>query len=255
MSGMLSGKKGLVVGIANEASIAWGCAQAFADQGAELAITYLNDKAKPFVEPLAQRLAGSLFCPLDVTRTEQLADLFAAITARWGQLDFLLHSIAFAPKADLHGRLIDSSREGFLTAFDISCHSLLRLAKAAEPLMHQGGTILTLTYHGAHRVVPNYQLMGPVKAALESVVRYLAVELGNRQIRVNALSPGPISTRAASGLIDFEQLRLHSIARNPLHQPISQDQVGQFAAFLVSDHARQITGQVLYVDAGDHIMD
>jgi enoyl-[acyl-carrier protein] reductase I len=254
MVGSLTGKKGLVVGIANEASIAWGCAQAFASQGAELAVTYLNEKAKPYVQPLAHHVAAPIFAPLDVTQPDQMEAVFEAISERWGQLDFLLHSIAFAPKADLHGRLLDSSREGFLSAIDISCHSLIRLARAAEQRIQAGGSILTLSFHGAHRVVPHYQLMGPVKAALESSVRYLAAELGPGQIRINAISPGPISTRAASGLIEFEQLRQQSIARNPLHQAITTEQVGQLAAFLVSDQAQQITGQVLYVDAGDHIM-
>ncbi|WP_417359891.1 enoyl-ACP reductase FabI [Gallaecimonas pentaromativorans] len=241
---------GLIVGLANSDSIAFGCAQALKALGAELAITYQSDKAKPFVAPLAKELDAALFMPLDVRQPAELAALFGAIGAQWGRLDFVLHSIAFAPKADLQGRYLDSSAEGFCTAMDISCHSLVRLAKAAEPLMAEGGSILTMSYYGAEKVIANYNLMGPVKAALEASVRYLASELGPANIRVNALSPGPVATRAASGLAHFDALMAQAAARAPLHQQVSIAQIGEAAAFLLSDKSRHITGQVIFVDNG-----
>lgn len=250
---VLHGKRGLVVGIANDASIAWGCARAFRAHGAELAVTWLNDKARSYVEPLAEQLEAPIRMPLDVTRPEEMTALFAEIERRWGRLDFLLHSIAFAPKLDLQGRLVDSSREGFLTAMDVSCHSLMRLAAAAEPLMSEGGSILTMSYYGAEKVVTHYNLMGPVKAALEASVKYLAAELGAQRIRVNALSPGPIKTRAASGLADFDRLMEQAAERAALHQLVTLEQIGEMAAFLAGDQARQVTGQTIYVDAGYHI--
>ncbi len=251
---ILAGKKGLIVGVANDASIAWGCAKALHDAGAQLALTYLNDKAKPHVEPLAQQINAPIFMPLDVTIDAQQDALFEAINSQWGQLDFLIHSIAFAPKADIAGRVTDCSREGFLTAMDISCHSLIRLAKAAEPLMAQGGCILTMSYYGAEKVVTNYNLMGPVKAALEATTKYLSAEMGPRYIRVNAISPGPVKTRAASGLSDFDKLMEQAAAKAPLHQLVSLDQIGELASFLVSDNAKQITGQILYIDAGYNVL-
>lgn len=249
----LEGKRGLVVGIANDASIAWGCARAFRAHGAELAVTWLNDKARSHVEPLADLLEAPIRLPLDVTRPEQMRALFEDIERQWGRLDFVLHSIAFAPKIDLQGRLVNSSREGFLTAMDVSCHSLMRLAAAAEPLMTEGGSILTMSYYGAEKVVTHYNLMGPVKAALEASVKYLAAELGVQGIRVNALSPGPIKTRAASGLADFDRLMELAAQRAALHQLVTLEQIGEMAAFLASDLARQVTGQTIYVDAGYHI--
>lgn len=247
---MLKEKKGLVVGIANEHSIAWGCAQAFHAHGAELAITYLNEKARPYVEPLARALDAPICAKLDVTQAQEQDALFEMIQQQWGKLDFILHAIAFAPKDDLHGRLIDSSSQGFALAMDVSCHSLMRLSKAAEPLMKEGGCILTLSYYGAHKVVDNYNLMGPVKAALEAGVRYMAHELGEAHIRVNALSTGPVKTRAASGLAHFDALMEKAVAEAPLHQVVSIEQIGEMAAFLVSDNAQQVTGQTIYVDAG-----
>lgn len=249
----LKGKRGLVVGIANDASIAWGSARAFRAHGAELAVTWLNDKARSYVEPLADQLEAPIRLPLDVTRPEQMRALFDEIERQWGRLDFLLHSIAFAPKVDLQGRLVNSSREGFLTAMDVSCHSLMRLAAAAEPLMSEGGSILTMSYYGAEKVVTHYNLMGPVKAALEASVKYLAAELGVQGIRVNALSPGPIKTRAASGLADFDRLMELAAQRAALHQLVTLEQIGEMAAFLASDQARQVTGQTIYVDAGYNI--
>ncbi len=254
MARMLEGKKGLVVGIANERSIAWACAHSFADAGAELAATWQGEKARPHVEPLLDALGVGLKLPLDVTDDAQLAAVFEAIAQRWGRLDFLLHSVAYAPKADLHGRVVDSSREGFLTAMDISCHSLLRMARLAEPLMKGGGSVMTMSYLGGEEVVPNYGLMGPVKAALESCVRYLAAELGSSGIRVNAVSPGPIVTRAASGLAQFDALVEDSAKRSPLRRELSIDDVGPLCAFLASDGASAITGTTLYVDAGYHVL-
>lgn len=250
----LEGKRGLVVGIANERSIAWGCARAFHDAGAELAITYLNNKAEPFVKPLAQKVNAPIILPLDVQNDEQMNDLFEEIALKWGKLDFILHSIAYAPKQDLLGRIVDSSLEGFTKAMDISCHSLLRLVKLAEPLMKQGGCILTTSYYGGEKVVEHYGIMGPVKAALEACVRYLAAELGQSHIRVNALSPGPIPTRAASGINHFDELLKDAHRHSPEHENISIDSVGNYARFLVSDEARLVTGSIVYIDAGFNIM-
>lgn len=254
MSGNLKGKKGLVVGIANAHSIAWGCARAFRAAGADLAVTWLNDKARPHVQPLAQELQAAIQLPLDVEQPGQLEAVFDAIGAQWGRLDFVLHSIAFAPAADLHGRVIDCSREGFARAMDVSCHSFMRMARLAEPLMPQGGSLLTMSYLGAGEVIDNYGLMGPVKAALESSVRYMATELGPRGIRVNAVSPGPLATRAASGIAQFDQLMADAVQRAPLGRLVDIDDVGALCAFLASDAARSITGGTLYVDAGVHIM-
>ncbi len=254
MTKLLEGKKGLVVGIANDSSIAWGCTKAFHHYGAELAITYLNDKAKTYVEPLAKEVAAPIFMPLDVQDDAQQEALFNEISSKWGQLDFLVHSIAFAPKNDIQGRVVDSSREGFLTAMDISCHSLIRLARSAEPLMKNGGSIITMSYYGAKKVVTNYNLMGPVKAALEASVKYLSAELGQKYIRINAISPGPVKTRAASGLTDFDKLMEKAAQNAPLHQLVTLEQIGEMASFIVSDNAKQITGQTLYIDAGYNVI-
>lgn len=242
--------KGLVIGLANEQSIAWGCTQAFHDVGADLAITWLNEKTKKYIEPLVQSVSASLFLPLDVTNEDQMDKVFKEINSKWGKLDFLLHSIAFAPKEDLRGRVTDSSVEGFKIAMDISCHSLIRLARRAEPLMKDGGSILTMSYYGAEKAIDNYNMMGPVKAALEASVRYLARELGEHGIRVNALSPGPVLTRAASGLSHFDDLMERAAQNAPLKSLVTIDQIGKAAAFLVSDNAKQITGQTIYIDNG-----
>ena len=251
----LEGKKGLIVGVANNQSIAYGCARAVREQGGELALTYLNDKARPHVEPIARELEVPLLLPCDVTRDEQVDELFDSIRRQWGKLDFLIHSIAYAPLEDLHGRLIDSSRDGFLMAMDVSCHSLMRLCRRAEPLMVDGGSIIAMSYLGARRVVEDYNLMGPVKAALESSVRYLASELSQQRIRVNAISPGPIATRAASGLANFDRLLEKSAEGAPLSRKLDIHDVGSLAAFLLSDAAGVITGETLHVDAGYHVMD
>ena len=250
----LRGKKGLVTGIANERSIAYGCARAFYELGAELMLSCAPAKTEPYVRPLAESLgpAPLLFC--DVQDDAQLAALFERIERDWGRLDFLLHSIAFAPQDDLHGRVVDCSREGFLLAMDVSCHSLIRMAKLAEPLMSHGGCLLTMSYYGAQKVIEHYSLMGPVKAALESSVRYLAAELGPRGIRVHAVSPGPLRTRAASGIAGFDQLLDEAAAQAPGRHQVTIDDVGAVAACLVSDAARALTGHTAYVDAGYHIV-
>ena len=250
----LNGKKGLVVGIANNKSIAYGCAKAFNICGAELAVTYLNEKAEPHVRPLAELLAAPLVLPLDVEQDDQLAAVFAAIEQKWGKLDFLLHSIAFAPKEDLHGRVVDCSRQGFLRAIDISCHSFIRMAKLAEPLMKDGGSLLTMSYLGADEVVDNYGMMGPVKAALQASTRYLATELGPKGIRVHAISPGPLATRAASGIAHFDDLMKDAVERAPPHRLVSIDDVGALAAYLCSDVAKTLTGGTIYIDGGYNIV-
>lgn len=250
----LQGKRGLVVGIANDQSIAWGCARALRAAGAQLALTWLNDRARPHVEPLAQQLGAAITAPLDVSVPGQLEALFAQIEREWGGLDFLVHSIAFAPKQDLHGRVTDSSAAGFAQAMDVSCHSFMRMAKLAEPLMRQGGSLMAMTYLGAEEVIADYGLMGPVKAALEASVRYLAAELGPAGIRVNAISPGPLATRAASGIAHFDRLLADAETRSPMRRLASIDDVGALCAFLAGDGARAITGSTLYVDGGYNIL-
>lgn len=250
----LAGKKGLVVGIANEHSIAYGCAEAFRDAGAELAITYLNAKAEPYVRPLAEKLNSPIIVPCDVREPGQLEAMFARIEKEWGRLDFLLHSIAFAPKEDLHSRVVDCSQAGFSLAMDVSCHSFIRMARLAEPLMKDGGCLLTVTFYGSEKVVEDYNLMGPVKAALESSVRYMAAELGPKNIRVHALSPGPLKTRAASGIDRFDELLERTRERMPDHQRVAIEDVGNVATFLVGDAAKALTGNVEYIDGGYHIL-
>jgi enoyl-[acyl-carrier protein] reductase I len=251
---ILAGAKVLVCGIANEHSIAWGCAKAFRELGAELAITYLNEKAKPHVEPLARELEAPLFLPLDVGTPGQLEAVFEEIGRRWGRLDVLVHSLAWAPKEDLQGGLLESTAEGFCKAIDISCHSFVRMARLAAPLMAGGGTMLTMSYHGAAKVVPNYNVMGPVKAALEACARYLAYELGPQGIRVHAISPGPLKTRAASGLKDFDLLLNEAAQRAPLGELVDIMDVGYTCAFLATPYARRLSGETLYIDGGVHIM-
>jgi enoyl-[acyl-carrier protein] reductase I len=252
---LLDGKKGLVIGIANEHSIAWGCARAFHALGAELAVTYLNDKAKKYVEPLARALDARIVMPLDVQVPGQMEAVFERISKEWGQLDFALHSIAFAPKDALQGRVVDVEREAFLTTMDVSCWTFLRMAHLAEPLMRKGGTLFTMTYYGSQMVVKNYNIMGVAKAALESAVRYAAAELGPKGIRVHAISPGPLATRAASGIPEFDALLDKAKAKAPARSLVSIDDVGIATAFLAHDAARLITGETLYVDGGYHIID
>src|SRR5215510_5406240 len=251
---VLAGKKALVVGIANEHSIAYGCAKAFRSLGADLAITYLNDKARPHVEPAAKALAAPIFLPLDVQRPGELEAVFEAIRGKWGRLDILVHSIAFAPKADLQGGLLDCSAEGFAKAMDVSCHSFVRMAKLAAPLMTEGGTMFAMSYYGANRVVPNYNVMGPVKAALEACCRYLAHELGPQGIRVHAISPGPLKTRAASGLKDFDLLLTEAAQKAPVGELVDIMDVGYACAYLATPFARRVTGGTVYVDGGANII-
>jgi enoyl-[acyl-carrier protein] reductase I len=250
---VLKGAKALVVGIANEHSIAYGCAKAFRELGAELALTYLNDKAKPYVEPLAHALEAPLFLPLDFAQHGMLDAVFDRIKQTWGRLDILVHSAAFAPKEDLQGGLLNCSAEGFAKAMDISCHSFIRMARLAAPLMKDGGTMLAMTYHGANKVIPNYNVMGPVKAALECACRYLAFELGEKKIRVHAISPGPLKTRASSGLKDFDQLLAEAAERAPLGELVDIMDVGFACAYLATPYARRITGGTVYVDGGANI--
>src|SRR6516165_4966601 len=251
---ILTGHRALVVGIANDQSIAYGCARAFRTAGAELAITWLNDKARPHVEPLAQELEASITAPLDVSLPGQLEATFDLVRTRWGRLDILLHSIAFAPKSDLTGGLLNCSAEGFAKAMDISCHSFIRMAKLAAPLMTNGGTMFAMSYYGADRVVPNYNVMGPVKAALEAACRYLAYELGPHGIRVHAISPGPLKTRAASGLKDFDLLLHEAAAKAPLGELVDIMDVGFACAYLATPFARRVTGGLVYVDSGANLV-
>jgi enoyl-[acyl-carrier protein] reductase I len=251
---ILEGKKALVAGIANEHSIAYGCAKAFRELGAELAITYAGEKTRTYVEPLARELDAPIFMPLDVTKQDDINAVFAQIEKQWGQLDLFVHSIAFAPKEDLQGGLLDSSAEGFAKAMDISCHSFVRMARLAAPLMKDGGAMFTMSYYGANKVVANYNLMGPVKAALEACARYLAYELGPKHIRVHAVSPGPLKTRAGSGLKDFDLLLAEAAERAPLGELVDIMDVGFTCAFLATPYARRLSGETMYVDGGVHIM-
>lgn len=252
----LKGQKGLIVGIANDHSIAYGCAKSIFQAGGEIAATYLNDKAKPFVEPLTKGMGvpDDLLLKMNVTHEEEVDNVFKVIEQKWGKLDFLIHSIAFARAEDLKGRVVDTSQEGFAEAMNISCHTLARFAKRAEPLMKDGGTILTMTYFGADEVINNYGVMGPVKAALQSTVRYLAAELGPQKIRVNAISPGPVSTRAGSGIKDFDELLETAAQRAPLRRLVTPEDVGALAAFLISEGGSCITGGTIFIDGGYHIV-
>ena len=250
----LKDKVGLVVGIANEHSMAYGCAKQFQACGAELVITYQGEKAQPYVRPLAEQLKSKLILPCNVQQDNEIKQVFIDINKMYGKLDFVLHSIAFAPESDLLGRVTDCSRGGFLKAMNISCYSLIELAKHAEPLLKDGGSILTMSYYGGDKVVKNYNMMGIIKAALESTTRYLAYELGNTNIRVNAISPGPVQTRAASGLEDFSSLLKDAKEKSPLHRLVDIESVGDMAAFLVSDSVKNITGVVHFVDAGYSII-
>ena len=251
---VLSGRKALVIGIANDQSIAYGCAKAFRELGAEVAVTYLNDKARRFVEPLAQALDAPIFLPLDVSVPGQLEAVFDELRSKWGALDILVHSIAFAPKEDLQGGLLNCSAEGFAKAMDVSCHSFVRMAKLAAPMMTNGGTMFAMSYYGANKVVPTYSVMGPVKAALEACCRYLAYELGPSGIRVHAISPGPLKTRAASGLKDFDILLTEAAQRAPIGELVDIMDVGFACAYLATKYARRLSGETLYIDGGVNLM-
>lgn len=251
---VLKDAKALVVGVANEHSIAYGCARAFRELGADLALTYLNEKARGYVEPLAKQLDASILMPLDVSEPGQLEAVFSQVERSWGKLDILVHSIAWAPKDDLQGGLLSCSADGFAKAMDVSCHSFIRMARLAAPLMRDGGTMIAMSYYGANRVVPNYNVMGPVKAALEASCRYLAYELGGKGIRVHAMSPGPLKTRAASGLKDFDLLLTEAAQKAPVGELVDIMDVGFACAYLATPYARRISGETVYVDGGVHIM-
>ncbi len=254
LENLLKGKRGLVVGIANEHSIAAGCAMAFRAAGAELAVTYANEKSKPYIAPVVARLDAPLFLPLDVEIDGQMEAVFKAIELEWGKLDFILHSIAYCPKDDLHGPVSQCSKAGFAQAMDISVHSLIRMTRLAVPLMPDGGSILTMSYYGAEKVVDHYNIMGPVKSALEGTMRYLAAELGPKQIRVNVISPGPLQTRAGSGIDHFDELLDAARQRAPEQSLVSIDDVGQIAVGLVSDLSAKVTGNTAFVDGGYHVL-
>ncbi|HEY4000236.1 MAG TPA: enoyl-ACP reductase FabI [Candidatus Xenobia bacterium] len=250
----LEGRKGLIFGVVNDRSIAWGIAQACAAQGAEQGFTYLNADLERRVRPLAESLHAPIITPCDVASDEQVAAVFAEAKARWGKLDFLVHSIAFANKADLERRFSDTDRDGFRVALEISAYSLVLLARHAAPLMTDGGSIVTLTYYGAEKVVANYNVMGVAKAALEASVRYLAADLGPQGIRVNAISAGPIKTLAARGIRGFSDMMHHHAERAPMRRNVDLAEVGGTAAFLFSDAAAGITGEVIHVDGGYHVL-
>lgn len=247
----LAGKKGLVLGLANENSIAWGCAQLAHQMGAEVVASCLNDKARRYVEPLTDPL-GIELVNCNVEQDGELDALVAHAAQRLGRLDFVVHSIAWAPLEDLHGAVVDSSRKGFSRAMEVSCHSFAELARLCVPHMGQGGSLLSMTYLGADEAVPHYGLMGPVKAALESLVRYMALELGPQGIRVHAVSPGPILTRAASGIAGFDELMASAVLKAPLKRLVTLDEIAQLSVFLCSDAASGMTGQTIYVDGGCH---
>jgi enoyl-[acyl-carrier protein] reductase I len=251
---MLAGKRGLVVGVANEFSIAFGCAAKLRAFGAELALTYLNEKSEGYVRPLAEQIQASLLMPLDVEKPGEAEAVFDRIKSEWGGLDFLIHSIAYAPRNDLHGRVIDCSLEGFEQAMRVSCYSFIHMARLAEPLMNAGGSMLTMSYYGADKVVSNYNIMGPVKAALQATTRYLSAELGEKGIRVYTVSPGPLKTRAASGIAAFDELVADAVARSPAGRLVDIAEVGRVVAFLVGGGASGMTGDTIYVDAGLHNM-
>ena len=251
----LEGRKALVVGIANEHSIAWGCAKWLRALGAEVALTYRTETTRRFIEPLAAELEAPIVMPLDVDEPGQLEAVFERIGGVWGRLDTLVHSFAFAPKHALRGRVVDVTREDFTTTLGVSCWSFIRMAHLAEPLMSRGGTLFTMSYHGSRMVVENYKVIGIAKAALEAAVRYLAAELGPKGIRVHAISPGPIATRAASGIPEFDELLAKAQEKAPAHALAGIDDIGAATAFLALDAAKLITGETMYIDGGYHIID
>lgn len=254
MAGLMDGKRVMVFGVANQRSIAWGISQAMHEQGARLGFNYLGEALERRVRPLAESVGSDLVVPCDVTDDEEVAETFGTIEQEWGGLDVLVHSVAYADKDDLGGRFSDTSRAGYLRAIEISAYSLVHLARAARPLMRDGGSIVTMTYYGAEKAVPNYNIMGVAKATLEASVRYLASDLGPEAIRVNAISAGPIKTLAASGVKDFRKLLHVAEERAPLRRNVTQEEVGQAALFLCSDMGSGVTGEVLHVDSGYNIL-
>ena len=251
--GLMAGKRGLILGVANNRSIAWGIAKACAGQGAELSLTYQGEAFRKRVEPLAAELGAHVAGHCDVTDVASLDAVFGSVSKHWGGLDFLVHAIAFSDKDELTGRYVETTRDNFLRTMDISVFSFTTVARRAEPLMVSGGSMLTLTYYGAEKVMPHYNVMGVAKAALEASVRYLAVDLGNRGIRVNAMSAGPIKTLAASGISGFSSILQVYRERAPLRRNVDAAEVADTAVFLLSSAARGITGEILMVDAGFHI--
>jgi len=251
---LLAGKRALIFGVANERSIAWGIAEALHSAGARLGFTYLGEALEKRVRPLAEGIGADLIVPCDVTKEDEIKATFQKAAEVWGGLDILIHAVAFANREDLEGRFVDTSRAGFLTALEISAYSLVALAREAEPLMQDGGSIVTLTYYGSEKVVPNYNVMGVAKAALESSVRYLANDLGPKGIRVNAISAGPIKTLAASGIRGFRGILGVAEERAPLRRNVTQREVGNTALYLCSEWGAGVTGETLYVDAGLNIL-
>lgn len=253
MENLLQGRKGLILGLANEHSIAYGCAQLARQQGAEIVATCVNERAYEFVEPLA----NSMDIPLlvcDVEKEDDLQQAVESAATRLGKIDFVVHSIAWAPLEDLHAQVVDSSPEGFARAMSVSCHSFARLGKLCAPYMAKGGSLVTMSYLGSEAVIPHYGLMGPVKAALESLVRYMAAELGPQGIRVHAVSPGPIPTRAASGIEEFGQLMANAQQKSPLNRLVTLEEIAALCGFLCSDLSSAMTGQTIFVDAGFHVV-
>ncbi len=254
MGGWMDGKRGLIMGVANERSIAWGIAKAMAEAGAELAFTYQGEAFGKRVEPLARSLGSDIMVDVDVTDAASLDAAFAALGERWDRLDFLVHAIAYSDKSELNGRFINTSRDNFLNSLDISCYSLIEVTRRAEPMMREGGTVLTLTYHGSNRVVPNYNVMGVAKAALEATVRYLANDLGPQGIRVNAISPGPMKTLAGAAIGGARKTFRHAEINAPLRSNATLEAVGGTAVYLASDAGAYTTGEVLRVDGGYHVL-
>ena len=253
-NGLMAGKRGLIMGLANNRSIAWGIARSLSDAGAEIALTYQGDAMKKRVEPLGNELGAWTVGHCDVADPDSIAATFQAIEAKWGKIDFLVHAISFSNKDELDGRYIETSRDNFLMTMDISVYSFTAVAKAAEGIMNDGGSMLTLTYYGAEKVMPHYNVMGVAKAALEASVRYLAVDLGGRGIRCNAISAGPIKTLAASGIGDLRYILKWNEYNSPLKRTTTIDEVGDSALFLLSDLGRGTTGEVLHVDSGYHVV-
>jgi Enoyl-[acyl-carrier-protein] reductase (NADH) len=251
-SGLMAGKRGVIMGVANNRSIAWGIAKACRDAGAEIALTWQGDALKKRVEPLAQELGALMAGHCDVTDLETIDAVFANIEKEWGKIDFVVHAIAFSDKDELTGRYIDTSRENFAKSMDISVYSFTAVAKRAEPIMNDGGSLLTLTYYGAEKVMPHYNVMGVAKAALEASVRYLAVDMGGRGIRVNAISAGPIKTLAASGIGDFRYILKWNEYNAPLKRTVSIEEVGKSGVYLLSDLSTGVSGEVHHVDSGYH---
>jgi enoyl-[acyl-carrier protein] reductase I len=251
---LMAGKRGLIMGVANDRSIAWGIAKACAAQGAELAFTFQGEALERRVRPLAAELGVKIVLPADVTDAASLDALFAALEKDWGRLDFVVHAIAYSDKEELKGHYVDTTRENFLRTLDISCFSFTDLCRRAAPLMSAGGSLLTLSYYGAERVMPHYNVMGVAKAALEASVRYLAADLGQRAIRVNAISAGPIKTLAASGIGDFRYILKWNELNAPLRRNVSIDEVGNAGLYLLSDLGTGVTGEVHHVDCGYHVV-